>query len=147
MSSHRYLQVKFGDNDFGISVQAALRRIWADVHENNAHLIDPVWGRKDDDELDSLPEMFQKLHKIGALEPMIARAIDCENHYSEVEFATRGLHSTKFSWKDKIVTKTFKSITDTYLSVGLSFHPKMSEEWANGEEAWLDLETGKVESR
>jgi hypothetical protein len=146
MSGRRYLRVGFGDNDFGVPVQAALKRIWADVHENNGHLIDPVWGRRDY-ELGSLPDMFQRLHEVGALEPMIARAIDCENHYSEVEHATRGLHSTKFSWEDKVVTKTFKSITDTYLSTDLSFHVGMSEEWANGEEAWLDLETGKVESR
>lgn len=143
----RYLRIEFGDNDFGIPVQAALKRIWADVHENNAHLIDPLWGHKDKDELGSLPEMFQELHKVGALAPMIARAVDCEYHYSEVEYATRGLQSTKFSWKDKVVTKTFESITDTYLSTDLSFHAEMSEDWANGEEAWLDLETGKVESR
>ena len=73
--------------------------------------------------------------------------MDCENHYSEVESATRGLHSQRFPWDDKIVSKSFESITDTYLSTDLSFHAEMSEEWANGEEAWLDLETGKVESR
>ena len=143
----RYLRVKFGDNDFGIPVQDALKRIWADVHRNNAHLIDPAWGRQEDHELSSLPEMFHALHKVGALKPMIARTVDCEYHYSDVESATRGLYSQKFPWDDKVVTKTFESITDKYLSTDLSFHAEMSESWANGEEAWLDLETGKVESR
>lgn len=142
----RFLRVSFGDNDFGIPVQDALKRIWADVYRNNAHLIDPAW-RGHDHEFISLSEMFHALDKVGALHPMIARAVDCENHYSEVESATRGLHSQKFPWDDKVVSKSFESITDTYLSTDLSFHSEVSEEGANGEEAWLDLETGKVESR
>ena len=145
-STKRYLRVEFGDNDFGFPVQDALKRIWADVYRNNAHLIDPAW-RGHDHEFISLSEMFHALHKVDALKPMIARTVDCEYHYSDVESATRGLHSQKFPWDDKVVTKTFKSITDTYLSIDLSFHAEISESWANGEEAWLDLETGKVESR
>ena len=141
-----YLRIRFGDNDFGLPVENALKRIWADVHRNNAHLI-VVSGREDDHELNSITEMFHALHKVGALQPMIARAVDCEDHYKEVEFATRGLHSQKFPWDDKVVSKSFESITDKYLSIDLSFHTGMSKEWANGEEAWLDLETGKFESR
>ncbi len=140
LMADRYLRVKFGDNDFGIPVQAALKRIWADVHENNADNIDPSTSH-------TIPEMFRELHKAGALESMVARAIDCENHYSEVECSTRCLYWEKICWEEKTVAKTFESITDVYLSIDLSFHEKMSEEWTNGEEAWLDLETGKVKSR
>ena len=78
---------------------------------------------------------------------MVCRAVDCGYHSSDVECATRCLYWEKIEWREKKVSKSFKSITDTYLSTDLSFHAEMSEEWANGEEAWLDLETGKVESR
>ncbi len=81
------------------------------------------------------------------LELMIARAVDAEYHYGEVEFATRGLHWKEVDWKKKKVGKAFESITDTYLSTEVSFHAEMSGEWANGEELWLNLETGDVESR
>lgn len=139
MTMKRYLKIEFGDNDFGFPVQDALKRIWADIHENNAGCLDPTSR--------TIPEMFQELHKAGALESMVARAIDCEDHYSAVECSTRCLYWDKIDWKEKKVSKTFESITDKYLSVDLSFHAKMCEEWANGEEAWLDLETGAVESR
>ena len=143
----RYLRVEFGDNDFGWPVRDALKRIWADVYRNNAHLIDPAW-RGHDHEFISLSEMFYALHKVGALEPMIARAVDCECHYSDVESATRGLHPQRFPWDDKVVSKSFESITDKYLSTDLSFHAEMLESEAdNSEDAWLDLETGKVELR
>lgn len=133
----RYLRMQFGDNDFSFPVQAALRRIWGDVFESNGHMI----------ETRTIPMMFWELHKAGALESMIARAVDCEYHYSDVEFSTRCLYWEKIDWKEKKVSKTFKSITDTYLSTELSFHAEMSQEWANSEEAWLDLEAGTVESR
>ncbi len=144
--TEQHLKVAFGDNDFGLCVSAAVKRIWLDVHRNNAHLIDPVWDGKGH-EFHSLTEMFHELHKVGALHPMIARAVDSEHHYEDVENATRGVHSHQFPWNDKVVSKTFKSITDTYLSTDLSFHEYIPEQWANGEDVWLDVENGNVVSR
>ena len=138
----RYLRVQFGDNDFGIPVDAALTRIWGYMDENNGSLVDSLTPR-------TITKMFRELHEAGALILMVTRAVDCEDHYMEIESATRCLYWEKVNWKGNVadLLKPFESITTAYLNIELSFHAKMSEKWANGEEAWLDLETGKVESR
>ena len=46
----KYLKVRFYDNDFGLPVKEALKRLWGYIHENNNHLVE------------SLPWIFRKLH-------------------------------------------------------------------------------------
>ena len=138
----RYLRVSFGDNDFGIPVSDALQRVWLWVNENNSHLLE---GR-------TVADLFELLHKQGALSVLLERAIDAEYHYRDVEFATRSLYTIDFpdslpiNWENHVVKKEFRSITDEYLTIDLSFHDdkKFAQEWANGEEAALDLQTGEV---
>ena len=69
----------------------------------------------------------------------------CGRHFVEKADATGPRHC--FPTTQWQVSKNFWSITDTYLLLDLSFHGAVSDKWANGEEAWLDLETGNVESR
>ena len=138
----RYLRVQFGDNDFGIPVEAALTRIWGYMDENNGSLVDSLTPR-------TITKMFRELHEAGALILMVTRAVDCEDHYMEIESATRCLYWEKVNWKGNVadLLKPFESITTAYLNIELSFHAEMFGKSANGEEAWLDLETGKVASR
>lgn len=143
---HRYLRVVFGDNDFGDVVQEAVERVSRDVYINNAHCLsdkasDLHFSNR------TIADIFSELYKAGVLQGLLERAVDAIHHYSDVEFATRGLYWKKVGWKGKQVSKKFKSLTDNCLSLDLSFKSKMSNKWCNGEEIWLDMHTGAVVSR
>ncbi len=96
----------------------------------------------------TIPQMFEGLYQSGALATMLRRTIDCENHYGRVEFATRGLYWEKVDWSEKRVDNMWESITDRYLQPTISLHAtrRFTSKWANGETAYLDLETGKAET-
>ena len=124
-SQMKYLIVEFGDNDFGIPIIAALERLWQYVSKN-AHVSSRI------------PEFFEKLHAVNALEPMIMRLFVLEHACYDVEFLTRCL-----VWDfDK------KELPETRLEYYLECPVKFSEslpEPDNGETAWLDLTTGEVQ--
>lgn len=143
---HRYLRVDFGDNDFGAVVQEAIERVSRNVYVNNAHCLsdkadDPHFSNR------TIADIFFELHKAKVLVVWLERAVDAIHHYSDIEFATRGLYWKKVDWKGKQVSKKFKSLTDNCLSLKLSFKSKMSNKWCNGEVVWLDMHTGAVVSR
>ena len=143
MIESRYLKVAFMDNDFGTPVQAAVTRLWKDIRDNNAHLL--VGIETEYESSRTLADIFYELLKCGALKTMLNRAVDAEDHYSDVEFATRGLYHPKVQWgKHRLLSKHFNALTTRYLTLKLSLHPERSTEWANHEELWLDTMTGEV---
>ncbi len=133
-----FLDVSFGDNDFGGCMVSALSRLWDYVNENNGHLT-VVAGR-------SVPAMFCQLHAHGKLEPMIHRLWALEYLCSHVESATRGLYWEQVDWENKNITDD--GVADDYLqcSVKLRFADTFRSKWQNGEHAWLDLRNGDSET-
>lgn len=121
----RYLIIEFGDNDYGIPMIAALQRLWQYVSKN-AHVSSRI------------PEFFKKLHAVGALEPMLMRLFVLEQACSDVEHLTRCLE-----WDfDK------KELPETRLEYYLECPVKFSADLPkpnNGEDAWMDLETGEAD--
>ena len=136
----KYLEVIFGDNDYGRPVADGLRRLWVYVHQNNAHL-----------SKEPLSKMFTFLHAKGFLAPLLSRLVDAEYLAGKVEFATRGVYSRKEKFVDDghfDIPTAMESITSRYLTLELRFrrNKTFANKWQNGEHAWLDLETGKVET-
>lgn len=135
--------VKFYDNDFGRPMLAALGRLWDWINMNNAHLA----GRGD---YLTIPQMYQKLLKCGALKSLLLRLFILEDLCCDVEYHTRGL----YHWKPWVEEKVgFDNPSDlgppnNYLSVEVTLYEKRKDipdlEWANGECAYLELETGGV---
>ena len=146
MTLKRYLKVEFHDTDFGSVVQEAVERVSSNIHENNAHCLatDPK-----DKHFSSrtIADIFIALHKVGALQTMLERAVDAIDHLSDVEYATRGLYWKSVDWKGKIVSKKFTGLTKRYLNLTLAFKEKLSDEWEYGEVVWLDMDTGAVLGR
>ena len=141
MSDPRFLQVKFGDNDFGFPMEAALARLWGWVHKNNGHLVRVVPR--------SIPQMFVELHKSGVLTTLVDRLFVLETLCSDIENATRGLYWETVDWDTKTIIGSLNAKQyESYLSCDLSFHADKSfaSEWQNGEHAWLDLNNGEVET-
>ncbi len=145
----RYLEIIYGDNDFGLLVENALRRLYKWVYDSNAHCIAQ---RKQDKHFSnrSIPQMFRELHRHGILKQMIVQLIDSENIAMDVEFATRGLYWKTMDWsRHKIKNKmTYKSLCNDCLSLTLRFHIKdtFRQKWQNGEHAYLDLKTGECDT-
>lgn len=140
MSYPRFLEVAFQDNDFGIPIEAALRRLWKYVHESNGHLI-RVADR-------SIPQMFVGLHDAGVLKSLVERLFVLETLCMDVEGATRGLYYETVDWKrNSLETEAIDAKRyEDYLSCELSFHNEREfVEGQNGEHAWLDLTSGEVE--
>ena len=121
----KYLIVEFGDNDFGIAMIAALERLWQYVSKN-AHVPSKI------------PEFFEKLHAVGALEPMVMRLFVLEQACYNMEFLTRCL-DWDFNKKELPEMQL-----DYYLDCPVKFSPNVPP-YNNGEDAWMDLTTGKVE--
>ncbi len=141
MTCPHYLDVRFGDNDFGFPMIAALRRLWGWINKNNGHLTGVI-NR-------SVPQMFYELHQAGALESMIKRLLVLETLCGEVEFATRGLYVEKVDWATKKMDKRIRSERhENYLSCEVEFHKnkRFAAHWENGEHAWLNLVTGEVQT-
>ncbi len=130
-----FLRITFGDNDFGWPVERALERIW-------------FWMRKSHGRGVELSSYFEKLHKSGLLLKMIERAIDAENHYNAVEYGTRlGRYEEEIEDTEyplSLLVGSFDPLTKRYLYIKIDFLSKESNEWANGEEAVLNLQTGQV---
>lgn len=149
----QYLEVIFGDNDFGLCVKDGLKRVWEWTHSNNAHLL----ANRGQD----LHKIFQKLHQHGALKPLLERAIYLEYLYWTVEFATRGLYwdhgpvkhsGCSVQWdKTKIAQVSAKEVAKpitNYLDIELHFRKSgaFKEKWRNSEHAYLNLETGEADT-
>lgn len=132
----KYLEIEGHDNDFGFSLESALRRIWGWLNESNGHLCDVA--RR------SLPVMFEELHNADALESLIQRAWVLEAMILDVEFNLRGLYLETVRWKEKAITTPIKDNLSDYLTFGIAFHPSPTfrDVWKNGEHAWLDLKNG-----
>ncbi len=141
MNDPRFLEVVFGDNDFGIPMEAALSRLWGYVHENNAHLVS-VAPR-------SIPWMFVGLHEAGVLKGLVDRLFILETLCLDVEHSTRGLYwETVDLKKHALETEVIDAKRyESYLNCDLSFHVDnlFTIGGQNGECACLDLTTGYVE--
>lgn len=138
----KYIDVKFGDNDFGLAMELALKRLWVYVNKNNGHIVGSFTKT-------TIPQMFESLHHAGVLEPMVKRLFVLEHLCGDVEFLTRGLYWEKVKWGEKKIDKQlgFKSLDD-YLSCDVSFHSnkKFMRKWQNGEHAWLNLNNGSADT-
>ena len=144
----RYLKIHFGDNDFCSYVQEAVEKVSEDIHSSNAHNLSTDPNNEHFSSL-TISGIFAKLHKAGALQLLLERAVDAVHHYSEVEFTIRGLYWKKVEWGEKKVSKEFLSITEGPggILLTLSFHAKRNDKWENGEVVWLDMDTGEVVSK
>lgn len=121
----KYLIVEFGDNDFGIPMIAVLERLWQYVYENNHSF-------------GEMSDFFEKLHAVGALEPMIMRLFVLEQACYDVEFLTRCLY-----WDFN--KKEFPEMRlDYYLECPVKFSKSLPKP-DNGETAYMNLITGEVQ--
>ncbi len=140
---YQYLEVTFGDNDFGWTVRDAMKRLWGYIHQNNAHHLE---GTKR-----TISRLFKDLHDKGLLIPMLARLVDCEDAAQNVEFTTRGIHDMD-DWPESIdshkVPESTGSITGYYLHLEIKFrnNRNFTKKCQNGEHAWLDLSTGDADT-
>ena len=137
MSAARFLDVDFGDNDFGFCMEAALKRLWGYVNDNNGHMAAHTGL--------SVPDLFCRLHKHSKLEPLIDRLYVLEYLCCDVEYATRGLDRMA-EWNKHLPTKEVKD--DEYLRchVMMRHNDTFRRKWQNGEHAYLELQTGKCET-
>lgn len=141
----KFLEVTYGDNDFGFPVTKALERLWEYVNGNNhsAGIKDSYFSGL------STVQIFYKLYKAKALETLIERLFVLEYLAFNVEHKTRGLYRAKVDW-DKCIIKNPSKIDyeNTYLSFDLKFRKsdnfKLKDQ--NGEHAYLNLENGEVET-
>lgn len=139
-----YLQVKFHDNDFSFPLEEALEELWCYIREHNAS-----YYQTGGEDPSKLPEtLFKQLHAAGQLVPMINRMWVLRVLSREVETMTRHLGDginiySKKEWLDDL-----QPIKDTYTEYfgkfDIEFHKSRSNEFENGEDGWLDLETGKT---
>ena len=107
-------------------MDAALRRLWQYVSKN-AHVPSRI------------PEFFEKLHAVGALEPMVMRLFVLEQACYDVEFLTRCLE-WDFDKKELPETRL-----DYYLECPVKFSDSLPP-YNNGEDAWLNLATGEAQT-
>jgi hypothetical protein len=130
-----YLEVKFGDNDFGNEVAEALKKLWYFVKYNHCDNYSH--------EKQKVADCFVLLDKQEVLHKLLTQLIDAERIITNVEVATRFIHHAEIL-ADQI--KPFTSLTTEYLKIKLAFHKdkKFAEEWNNSESAYLVLRTGKV---
>lgn len=138
----KYLVVKFYDNDFGHPMMEALTRLRNYIRDNVAaytflpnHL--------------TLTQIYLRLHECGALQPMILRLFVLENLCRGVEQKTRSLHHwDKWTAEDVQIANPSHLEPDTYLRCDVAFYGAYEVipdiEWANGENVYMDLETGIV---
>lgn len=144
----KYLIVKFGDNDFGYPILAALERLWGWINQNNAHLA----GHGD---YLTMSQIYLRLLKCGALEQQLLRLFVLEDLCYDVEGRTRGLYEGRY-WSDEKLGFDHPSDlgpTNTYLGIEVHLCDALEEGWAwadavdgwaNGECARLNLETGEA---
>ena len=144
-----FLEVQFSDNDFGLPLVAALKRLWGWVHKNNTYMIVAGFSAR------TVPQMFEELHKAEVLEGMIKRLFVCETLAFDIEFATRGLAEERINTQWIQMTKRFATIshkeldkTQSYLQISVCLHDTndFTKEWQNAEHAWLNLETGEADT-
>lgn len=143
----KYLEIKFYDNDFGLAVENAARKVWKWIHESNAHCLQLEPNEHFSNK--TLPQVFLALHKADALQPMILRTYQIEEMHGTVEFATRGLYWSKVNWEESRVKLPTGKEIDTYVNIDLKFRKnknfmKKQGGWNNSESVILDLETGDI---
>ena len=140
-----FLEVKFHDNDFSWALIQSLERLWGWVVDNN----------KNKGGL-TIEEVFLKLHKKEALEPMLKRIFILEQMLSGIEFETRGLYHKKetspFLFDGKNIDsakmcETLKHYYD-YIDISIEFHEdkEFVKDGQNYEHGCLDLKTGEVDT-
>lgn len=138
-----FLEVTYGDNDFGIPVEEALKRLWSYINGNNscAGIKNKSFSGK------STAQIFYKLYQEGVLQTLLERLFVLEYLAFGVEFKTRGLYWAKVDWKKCIIENPSKiNYENTYLTFDLKFRKskdfKLKDQ--NGEHAYLDLRSGEV---
>ena len=144
-----FLEVKFHDNDFGRAMTSSLERLWKWVVSNNGHMTPRS-------KYLTISEIFLKLHEKEALEHIFKRMFVLESMLSNIEFETRGLYHKEDSypfWKEGKKIDSDKMIETLkhyygYMNIKIEFHndKEFAKEWQNGEHAWLNIDTGEVET-
>jgi len=136
-----YLEVIFGDNDFGSIVRDALAYLWGVLAQNS------------DSSGVSEVQLVLRLHEAGVLLPVIRRLCFLVDQLAGVERGLRGCYSPSFEFRGCCsASGDLFAIVDADGIKGLEFELKFhrgfgfARKWANGEHAWLDLDTGEVET-
>ncbi len=139
----KYLNVEFGDNDFGWNMMAALKQLWHFIDENNGHML-----RFTNDKSRTIPQIFFELHKLNLLEPMLKRLFVIDTLTNSVEVMTRGLydHPPMYEKLPSLLDECKNH--DYYLSCFITFHETddFTKQCQNSECAWLNLNTGDVDT-
>lgn len=141
----RYIEIIYGDNDFGLPITMALTRLWQYIYDNNNHCLSDFrseyFGQK------PLARIFYMLNKHGVLSSLITRMFVLAYLECSVEHATRGLYLARPDWKEAVIKNPeIINFKNDFLNISIMFHQddKFSKIWRNGEHAILDIETGKV---
>lgn len=137
-----FLEFKFHDNDFSWDAIQSLSIIYR-------------WVKNDIDSHSlssnnrTIPEAFEYLHERGLLLPMVKKMIVLNATNHDVEWATRGLHNSEYTLQDKIkpASERVPFFEEYFDKIELAFHDngEFTLKNENGEHAWLDLDSGRVE--
>jgi hypothetical protein len=136
-----FLEFKFHDNDFGWDAIQSLSIIYRWVK-----------GDIDSHSLSSnnrtIPESFKYLHGKGLLVPMIKKMVVLSATNHDVEWATRGIHDSEYTFQNQIkpASKSISFFEEYFDKIEIEFHDngKFTIKDENGEYAWLDLDSGRT---
>ena len=142
-----FLEVKYGDNDFGWTVAEAMERLFNDIADNTTYRSKNIYNYH------SLYKYFKILHLENALDPMIRGYVAAYSVINSLEFCSRGLKDgrTPFASPDTIKESTkpegeyekcFGYLTD--FKPKFHMNGEFATVWQNGEHCALDLITGKA---
>jgi hypothetical protein len=136
-----FLEFKFRDNDFSWDAIQALNMIWKWIKNDiDSHSLSSNSR--------TIPEAFKYLHERGLLVPMIKKMVVLNATNHDVEWATRGIHDSKYTLQDKIkpASEGIPFFEKYFDKIEIEFHDngKFTIKDENGEYAWLDLDSGRT---
>jgi len=138
-----YVEVLFGDNDFGAHFESALKQIWKWIYCSNRHLLHDRWPREENER--SMSDLFRKLHNVSKLKEMILYLFTTHYLGGHVEFATRGLHRKgQLGLDQEFKFPVIDTISSYFSNIEIVLHDDgaFMKKDQNGEHAWLNCETG-----
>jgi len=141
-----YLELKFHDNDFGMSFIQSLKDVWNYIKENNGR--DYIFSKTSYETVDvDISPFFVKLHKSGKLVSMIHHLVVLNHMKSPVEWMTRGLNRD-YDIKEDLDFTDLDHYKNYLKDFSLEFHDNddFTNEWMNSEHFYLDITTGEVKS-
>jgi hypothetical protein len=136
-----FLEFKFHDNDFSWDAIEILTKIWGWVEGD-------IKSHSLSHNNRTVPEAFKYLHERNLLAPMVKKMMVLSATAHDVEWATRGLHDSKYTSQDKIkpASERVPFFEEYFDEIEIEFHDngEFTIKDENGEHSWLDLDSGRT---